>query len=120
MHGYIDDSLVPRIQDVFIVGKTKLIPIEPVWDTGFNDEFTLPRHLFNECEFEFFGKEKYILANGDLIEEDVYLGELIIDNNRINVFISLTNDVDALIGTRLLDNTITVLDFKNYSITVQA
>ncbi len=37
MHGYIDDTLVSRIQDVFIVGKTKLIPIEPVLDTGFND-----------------------------------------------------------------------------------
>lgn len=49
-----------------------------------------------------------------------HLGELIIDNKRIRVFISLTNDVDALIGTRLLDNTITVLDFKNYNITVQA
>ncbi len=120
MHGYIDDTLVPRIQDVFIVGKTKLIPIEPVLDTGFNDEFTLPRHHFNEYDLEFFGKEEYILANGDLIEEDVYLGELIIDNKRINVFVSLTNDVDALIGTRLLDNTITVLDFKNYNITVQA
>jgi len=79
----------------------------------------LPRSKFNECELEFFGKEQYILANGDNVEEDVYLGELVIDNKRIAVFLSLTDDDEALIGTRLLDEKIVILDFKNYSISVQ-
>ncbi len=119
MKGYINDSLVPKIRDIFLVGKSELIPIEPVLDTGFNDEFTLPRLLFDRCKLEYFGKEEYILADGRTVEENVFIGELIIDNKRKSVFISITDDNEALIGTRLLDKKIIILNFKDYSISIE-
>lgn len=119
MKGYIDKSLVPKIKNIYVVGKSELIPLEPVLDTGFNDEFTLPRKYFKACELEFFGKEDYILANGTSVEEDVYFGELIIDNKRLRVFMSLTDDDEALLGTRLLDEKVVILNFKNYNIDIQ-
>lgn len=120
MKGYIDKSLVPKIENIFIVGRSELIPIEPVLDTGFNDEFAIPRKYFNACDLEFFGKEDYILANGNAVEDDVYFGELIIDNKRLRVFMSLTEDDEALVGTRLLDEKVVILNFKNYRIDIQA
>jgi predicted aspartyl protease len=48
-----------------------------------------------------------------------YIGEIVIDNQPIAVLLSLTDDDEALIGTRLLDKKIITLNFKDYIITTQ-
>ena len=88
-------------------------------DTGFNDEFCLPKEYFDECDLMFYGTDRYMLANGSIVTEDIYYGEIVIDNQPIIVLLSLTDDDEALIGTRLLDKKIVTLNFKDYSISVE-
>jgi len=119
MKGYIDENLNPKIENVFIIGKEQWIPLETVIDTGFNDEFCLPKEYFDECDLTFYGTDRYMLANGSIVTEDIYYGEIVIDNQPITVLLSLTDDDEALIGTRLLDKKIVILNFKDYSISVE-
>ena len=119
MKGYIDENLNPKIENVFIIGKEQWIPLETVIDTGFNDEFCLPKEYFDECDLIFYGTDRYMLANGSIVTEGIYYGEIVIDNQPITVLLSLTDDDEALIGTRLLDKKIVTLNFKDYSISVE-
>ncbi|MBC8233946.1 hypothetical protein H8E77_30730 [bacterium] len=119
MKGYIDENLNPKIENVFIIGKERWIPLETVLDTGFNDEFCLQKEYFDECDLIFYGTDRYMLANGSIVTEDIYHGEIVIDNQPITVLLSLTDDDEALIGTRLLDKKIVILNFKDYSISVE-
>lgn len=119
MHRLIDKDLVPKIQDVYVVGRKNWILLVAVLDTGFNDEFCLPRKYFDECDLKFVGTDKYVLANGASVTEAIYLGTIIIDNTPLTVLISLTDDHEALIGTRLLDGKIITLNFKTYEVIVE-
>ncbi|NUM77526.1 hypothetical protein HUU40_24455 [candidate division KSB1 bacterium] len=119
MQGIIDKNLVPKIQGVFVVGRKNWIPLDTVLDTGFNDEFCLPRKYFDECDLRFVGTDKYVLANGATVTEAIYLGTIVIDNTLLTALVSLTDDHKALIGTRLLDGKIATLDFKTYEVIVE-
>jgi len=41
MEGYINDNLEPKIVDFYVVGKEENIAMEPILDTGFNDQFSV-------------------------------------------------------------------------------
>lgn len=117
MHGGIDEQLNTMIEDVLVVGKAGNLQLEAVLDTGFNDEFSLPKKYFPDCDLSYYGTEEYTLANGAVVEEPIYRGKLVIDNRTLEVLMSLTDDDEALLGTRLLDGKIVTLDFVNYRIT---
>ncbi|MHB8279737.1 MAG: hypothetical protein ACYDIA_19085 [Candidatus Humimicrobiaceae bacterium] len=54
----------------------------------------------------FLGTEEYELANGEIVEEKVYIGKIVFDGDELQVF-SLTNrSKDVLIGTKILKNKI--------------
>jgi len=113
MKGYIDDNLTPQIENIYIVGKEKVIQLKCVLDTAFNGEFCLPKKYFEECKLQYIGNEDFILADGSIVLEKIYLGQIIIDNKPEIVTLSLTEDNEALLGTQLLDNKIVTLNFKN-------
>lgn len=120
MQGKIDSNFVPRVDEVYVIGKNGPIALQAVLDTGFNDEFCLPRQYHAACDLVFYGTDKYTLANGQNILEPLYRGEIIIDNRAVKVIMSLTDDDEALIGTRLLAGKIVTLDFVNYRISTLA
>ncbi len=117
MQGFIDKDFIPRIENVFIVSRNGPIELDAVLDTGFNDHFCLPRKFHDKCDLFFHGTEKYVLADGKIVTEDMYRGEIILDKQALPVLMSLTDDDEALLGTRLLDGKIVTLDFVNYRIT---
>ncbi len=116
MQGYIDKDFVLRIENVFVVGSKGPIELDAVLDTGFNDQFCLPQKFKSACDLIFHGTEKYVLANGSIVTEDRYRGEIVFDNQIWPVLLSLTDDDEALLGTRLLDGKVIMLDFVNYHI----
>jgi predicted aspartyl protease len=65
----------------------------------------------------YFGTEEYTLANGAVVEEPVYRGKVVIDNRAIEALMCISEDDEALLGTRLLDGKIVTPDFVNYRIT---
>lgn len=117
MEGFIDKDFIPRIEEVFVVGRSGPIALEVVLDTGFNDQFCLPHKFLGDCDLIFHDTEKYILANGEIVTEDMYRGEIILDQQALPVLMSLTDDDEALLGTRLLKGKIVTLDFVNYRVT---
>lgn len=117
MHGYIDTQLNTMIEDIVVVGKAGNLRLEAVLDTGFNDEFSLPKKYFPECDLSYYGTEEYTLANGAVVEEPLYRGKLVIDNHALEVLMCISDDDQALLGTRLLNGKIVTLDFVNYRIT---
>lgn len=119
MEGYINENLEPRIVDVYLIGKKENIALEPILDTGFNDQFSLPNKYKEDCDLPFLGVETYMLADDSKVEERVYLGQIIIDNQPRFVERTLTDDEDALIGMRLIRNKIAIFDLKNNSVKVE-
>jgi predicted aspartyl protease len=78
--GYIDEDLNPYLNDIFLVDKNQhLIELKIVLDTGFNVELTLPEKYLNQCNFIRLGDEEYILADGSIVKEDTYQGEIVIN-----------------------------------------
>ncbi|MEK7729974.1 MAG: hypothetical protein AAB354_16315, partial [candidate division KSB1 bacterium] len=114
MHGYIDEYFNTMLEDIAVVGKGGNLQLEAVLDTGFNGMFSLPKKHFHECVLSYYGTEEYILANGAVVEEPVYRGRLVIDNRIFEVIMCVSNDDEALLGTRLLNGKIVTLDFINY------
>lgn len=118
--GYIDDDLVPKINDIFLVGKNnQFIPLDVVIDTGFNDQFCLPEKFVGRAELKLLGTTNYILGDGSTIEDATYITEIIINNQPMQVVVTLTMDDEALLGTSLLDGKIVTLNFKDYTVTIE-
>lgn len=117
MHGYIDTALNTIIENIAVVGRGGNLHLDAVLDTGFNDAFSLPKKHLPDCDLRYHGTEEYTLANDAVVEEPLYRGKLVIDNRTLEVVMSLTDDDEALLGTRLLDGKIVTPDFFNYRIT---
>ena len=119
MRGYISEGLIPRITDFYIIGKDENISIEPILDTGFNGEFSLPKEYRDRCELQFLGEEDFKLANGSIVNEEVYIGQVIMNNKPYFVEVSLTDDEDALLGMGIIRNKIAVFNLKEMTVTVE-
>jgi predicted aspartyl protease len=115
----VTEGLIPRITDFYIIGKDGNISIEPILDTGFNGEFSLPKEYRDRCELHFLGEEDFKIANGSIVSEEVYIEQVIMDNKPYLVEVSLTDDEDALLGMGIIKNKIAVFDLKEMKVTVK-
>ena len=79
-------------------------------DTGFNGSLLLPLHKIHELSLSRIGFTRYALADGTVIEAEVFVAEItwLSKKKRVNV-ISSPSDF-ALLGMELLRNTKTVLE----------
>ena len=93
--------------------------VSAIIDTGFNGYISIPPTLIEKSNWDFLGTEEYELANGDIVEEKVYLGKIVFDGDELQVF-SLTNRTkDVLIGTKVLKNKILKVDFKDSKVIIE-
>ena len=117
--GYIDEELNPYLNDIFLVDKNQhLIELKIILDTGFNDELALPEKYLDQCNFIPLGDEEYILADGSIVKEDTYQGEIVINKKPFLVKLSLIDDDEALLGNALLIDKIVQLNFKDNTIEI--
>lgn len=87
-------------------------------EPGFNGELSLPVELKGKCKLEFVSVKPYELANGDIVEENVYLAELIVNDKILIVETTLTRSEIALIGMELIQNKIAVFNLKDNTVKV--
>jgi hypothetical protein len=59
------------------------------------------------------GTEKFEIATGALVEQEIYLGEIIFDSRRGPVYAVSTEAQDILIGTKLLGGKTLVVNFPD-------
>ena len=90
--------------------------LNAVIDTGFNGYLSVPRRLLIRSKWLAIGTEKFEIATGALVEQEIYLGEIIFDGQRGPVY-SVTQDI--LIGTKLLRGKTLVVNFRTKQVTVR-
>jgi predicted aspartyl protease len=90
-----DGEVVASIE---IAGRTR----RAVIDTGFTGDLQLPGDLFESLNPTFRGKVESVLANGEIIEKDIFLVDFAFDNQIIVAESSFGTSEVILIGTRLL------------------
>lgn len=90
-----------------------------VIDTGFNGYLSVPRRLLFRSKWLAIGTEKFEIATGALVEQEIYLGEAIFDGQQGPVYSVSTEAQDILIGTKLLRDKILVVNFQTKQVTVR-
>ena len=90
-----------------------------VIDTGFNGYLSFPRRLLVRSKWLAIGIEKFEIATGALVEQEIYLGEAIFDGQRGPVYSVSTEAKDILIGTKLLRGKTLVVNFRTKQVTVR-
>ena len=107
------------MENVILVGKEERIPLEAILDTGFNGMCCLPRKFQLLCEFNAFGIETFELADGTLVEEELYVGQILVGDVCYSVELTLTDADRALLGMQLLLDKVAIFDLKTMRIEVK-
>jgi clan AA aspartic protease len=92
--------------------------LNAVIDTGFNGYLSVPRRLLIRSKWLAIGTEKFEIATGALVEQEIYL-EIIFDGQRGPVYSVMTEAQDILIGTKLLRGKTLVVNFRTKQVTVR-
>jgi predicted aspartyl protease len=117
--GIITQELRPILDKVFLRGKDgSLIPVVTMLDTGFNCAFAFPRRLLNSLQIQPIGKEVFRLADGTEIDEQVYAGEVIVDNQPYFVEMIATDLDTGLMGMEMLLEKEAIFNLKTMTIKV--
>jgi clan AA aspartic protease len=90
-----------------------------VIDTGFNGYLSVPRRLLVRSKWLAIGTEKFEIATGALVEQEIYLGDAIFDGQRGPVYSVATEAKDILIGTKLLRGKTLVVNFQTKQVSVR-
>jgi predicted aspartyl protease len=116
--GFINENLEPLIENVFLIGHEQHIPLEAILDTGFNGMLCLPRKYQPLCELNPLGVETFELADGTLMREVLYLGQILLNDVPYFVELTLTDTDQALMGMELLLDKVATFDLKTMHIEV--
>ena len=108
--GFINENLEPIIS-IGIYFST-LNTFDAIIDTGFNGYISIPEKIIKLTSWIFIGHDEYELADGKILKEKVYLGEIIFNGKVQKVYVLSNKTKDILIGTKLLINKILVINFK--------
>ncbi|MBI3541353.1 MAG: hypothetical protein HY073_04370 [Deltaproteobacteria bacterium] len=120
LKGHITQDLEPALNGLFILGKRgNKILLPAILDTGFNGELALPLKFKSECKLTPLGVKAFELANGHIVQQDIFLTTLIIGGRRFPVEATMTRSSTALVGMELIRNRIAVFNLKTNKITVE-
>jgi predicted aspartyl protease len=81
LKGQVNRHGEPRVA-ISLVLHQRPVRFSAVLDTGFNGYLSVPRQLLPDSKWRLIGAETYEIATGALVEQEVYLGELIFDGDR--------------------------------------
>ena len=87
----------PRVS-ISLILRQRPVRFSAVLDTGFNGYLSVPTHVLTRSNWHLIGTETYEIATGALVEQEVYLGEIVFDGARSMVYAVATNAQDVLVG----------------------
>ena len=116
--GTINEDLEPLLDDIFIKSKDEWIPVRTLLDTGFNGAFCLPRRYADTVELEPVGEVAVELGNGNVINTQVYLGNILVNNQPYLVELTMTESESALMGMEMLLEKEAIFNLKTMTVKV--
>ena len=90
-----------------------------VIDTGFNGYLSVPKRLLSQSRWQAIGTEKFEIATGAIVEQEIFLGEIFFDGQRSPTYVVATQAQDILIGTKLLKNKLLSINFRTARVVVK-
>ena len=102
-----------------LILRNRPVNFTAIIDTGFNGYLSVPSRLLVRSQWLAIGTEKFEIATGALVEQEIYLGEIIFDGQRGPVYSVSTEAHDILIGTKLLRGKILVVNFRSKQVIVR-
>ena len=118
LRGIINANLEPVVESIFLVGEEGNIPLNAILDTGFNGMLCVPRELQSRCALDSLGLETFELADGSLVEGELYVGQISLNGSLFFVELTLTDAEQALLGMQLLLDKVAVFDLKAMTVEV--
>ena len=118
LRGIITDERLPLVSDFFLVGETEDIPVQAILDTGFTGMVVLPRALRPFGHFIPSGIERYELADGAIVSEELFIGTVRLGKKKVPVVTSFTNSDWGLIGMALIDGKRATFNLKTHTFRV--
>jgi len=103
INATIDQYLSIRVRLEFIGNNGANVSYDALFDTGFSEYFSLPRHLIDVLGYTETDREIMILGDGTQREISIYEGHIIWDGQEQNAAIHCLDD-DALVGMRQIEN----------------
>lgn len=120
LKGSITKDLEPVLDHLYVLGKNKKkFPITAILDTGFNGELALPQKDYVSYFFEPLGIKSFELADGQIVQQEIFVAFLIIKGKKYPVEATLTRSNIALLGMELIRNKIALFNLKTNKIFVR-
>ena len=117
LKGKVNRHGEPRVA-ISLILRQRPVRFSAVLDTGFNGYLSVPTPVLTRSRWLLIGTETYEIATGALVEQEVYLGEVVFDGERSMVYAVATNAQDVLIGTKLLRTKVLTIDFRTQRVII--
>jgi len=114
LRGVVTADRLPLVSDFFLVGAVEDIPVQAILDTGFTGMVVLPRSLQALGDFVLSGIERYELADGAVVSEELFTVTIRLGQQAMPVVASLTDSKLGLIGMALIDGKRAIFDLKRH------
>ena len=113
MDGYVDRStLTPLVRLKLISARDEEIELSAIIDTVYNGEVILSENKIQEMGLEFLGTIDTELADGRIVELDLFRGRIKWFGRIQEVAVGASRSEDALLGTLLLSDCELDINFK--------
>jgi clan AA aspartic protease len=114
MDGYVDRStLTPMVRLKLISAMEEEIELNAIIDTGYNGEVILSEKKIQEMGLEFLGTIDTELADGRIVELDLFRGRIKWFGRIQEVAVGASRSDDTLLGTLLLADCELDINFKD-------
>jgi len=118
LQGFINENLEPVVENIFLIGKEENIPFHAILDTGFNGMCCIPRKFAPYCELISLGLETFELADGTFVDQELYVGRILLNDVPYFVELTLTDADQALLGMQMLLDKIAIFNLKTMRVEV--
>jgi clan AA aspartic protease len=115
IRGRVRPGLEPVIELGLVQGDT-VTPIPAVIDTGFSGMLCLAEHYEAQLDVTFQFLERYELANGDIVRQEVFAGRIVFAGREQEVELIFTASQDTLIGAALLQPYTLTIDYPHHEV----
>ncbi|NOT54048.1 MAG: hypothetical protein HOP18_05540 [Deltaproteobacteria bacterium] len=120
LHGHLrdDEQAVVELELASTDGIFHSVSV--VIDTGFNGQVSLSRRRIAEFNLNLTreGQIDIELANGTILEEDVYSATIRFDGQEFLAEVILTDAEDSFVGTGILTGKVLLINFATREVTV--